>query len=99
MTPFKRPKISSEHFPVKSFGRRRSAAAVGRHQDVLLVLSAAPDELLDDVRAVELPRDGDEATVVLAEALAPQAEPLGDPATVAVVMLKFRWGGSYYDSR
>ena len=42
------------------------------------------------MRAVELPGDGDEAAVVLAEALALQAEPLGDPATSALVLLKVR---------
>ena len=54
-------------------------SAAWRHEDVLLVGAPAADELLDDLRGVELPGDGDEAVVVLAEALALQTQALGDP--------------------
>ena len=74
--------------------------AVWRHQDVLLVGPSAPDELLDDLGGVELPGDGDEAAVVLAEALALQTQPLGDPAEEEFNMKKYvqEWSKGWFPS-
>ena len=73
------PEFACWRKPLRRLSCPGGGGAVWRDEDVLLVGPAAPDELLDNLRGVELPGDGDESAVVLAEALALQAQPLGDP--------------------